>query len=1411
MPLKGNLGDFTLPDLFQLIHFGKKTGTLTMTNGEARGYVCFKNGSIYFATHNWKRLVLGQLLTKSTLVSEDQIEEALDLQKTTRKGQRLGNILVELGYLRRESLEVFVREQIKDAVFHLIRWDKGDFDFDRNLTFPEEDIGLSVSTDDLIEECTRRLNEWRLIEQNLPSLDSVFQMTEAPGRDETEINLNSDEWLVLYQVDGESDVKDIIETSGQSAIITCRALSGLVKASLIVLEKREGPGWRPKYDGTLEEQISQYEEQRLFEAPTTLEPELAVPETPEADLEELAAVEQIVDSGEVGIEPETLVVEEVSESEVVEPAALEQGPSVTEQEGLVEPVATKIPEAGLVTETLTEEVEAEPLLEEAEVVDVPEALEEAVAEIEPEVPAETEAPVEESAALEASMAEALDESMLELVEEEEVQPPAQVEEEAAPPPTHVEDEAISFKDRMAAILKKKEFVAAENIAAEQKPPTVEAGVEEAQSLEIEVDKDITEPQGSNGPEPATGQSLVDYYKSLAMEEASDEERLGAFTETEEKKTIELRKPEEVSPEEASEFEALASKSLIEEEALEDIPLEWAGHLARLRGIRTDKAQKIEPEVLEPEVLEPGILEPAAIEPDLLEAGLSVPEPEVLEEPAASAAEPRVAVEESAEVLEEPAAPEPFIEVGEAVVAETAPPVEEAAELLEIPTEQEVEAETAAEAASAEPVAVDEEGQAEEVIAASAQSAIPEFPLVEERAEAEMPLDEDMEKLLEVTDSRRGISREELLAFDQPTYPHVEVRKPHTVREEAAAGIVEAIEEVDEAEEAESLEFFEEAEVAGAEEPVEEVEMVGTVEVTGETETAQVTEVTEVEEQAAEAEEEEVQVREAPEVMEVAGAAETPKAPAEKKRGVFGRVLKFGKKPAEETPQVELDEPYPVVVPGEEEISAAVELGVTVEELEATVPEAEQAREEIAELEVEEAAAKVEELEATVPEAELEVEEAAAKVEELEEPSKEAVPLLLDMPPVMARMEMEVAARKEQLEAMPPVVLEEEAAEALRIEGLEEAPGEVIPIGGVKASSEVAEELEVVAEEQTTTWAEEILAIPEEEAAVPFEFEAVEALQEEFAGFELHPEVEELEPTTRTPELSAPDLAELAPEWQTHPVVVPETVSLEPAAEIMEALEPELLVPEPAILEEPDILEPAASVEAIQEEAPVVPIESMEPETAEAPTEAEVELTELEVLRKLGEESSREEAAVAALGETTIVEAARAEPFYQSVPPYMTGLEVAPAAPVRIPEPDPPALVRKQEPELAPAASAEAAQRNDRPLPEEDGVFADTMQIGGKRGKGTSLVDLETFELEQELLEFAKGRNQPQKDVTVKQGRGPRAAGEKKDGRPAIPVEANVEDKRKPSIGSTTGAAKGRGKKEVDKKAVRKIIKDLKKM
>ncbi len=233
MALKGSLKDFSLPDLFQLLNFSKKNGTLNLTRGKARGYICFRNGEVFFATTNWKRQALGMKLLSAGIVNKAQVDEVLEMQKTTARGQRLGQLLVRMNYITKEQLEIFVEEQIQDAVFEMLRWTDGGFDFQPGVVFPEEDIGLSISTEELIMEGSRRLDEWNRIEKKIPNLNVIFRMTSMHGRDAAQISLTPEEWMVLTYIDGEKSVRQIVELTGMSTLHTCKILYGLIGSGLL--------------------------------------------------------------------------------------------------------------------------------------------------------------------------------------------------------------------------------------------------------------------------------------------------------------------------------------------------------------------------------------------------------------------------------------------------------------------------------------------------------------------------------------------------------------------------------------------------------------------------------------------------------------------------------------------------------------------------------------------------------------------------------------------------------------------------------------------------------------------------------------------------------------------------------------------------------------------------------------------------------------------------------------------------------------------------------------------------------------------------------------------------------------------------------------------------------------------------
>ncbi len=236
MALEGNLKDFSLADMFRLLASGRKTGVLHLERPDGQGKVCFKEGRVFFATSNWHRESLGKRLVRGGVITAAQLRQALGLQRIQKRemaGRRLGQILVDEGYLEAHVLESFIQEQINDTLFALFRWDEGDLRFDSGDACDDEDIGISVSVENIIMEASRRLELWDRIRQKVPSLDTEFIMAAAPGDKTLDIHLKPREWMLMCHLHGGRTVRELGTLTGFDDFETSKILYGMYSAGLV--------------------------------------------------------------------------------------------------------------------------------------------------------------------------------------------------------------------------------------------------------------------------------------------------------------------------------------------------------------------------------------------------------------------------------------------------------------------------------------------------------------------------------------------------------------------------------------------------------------------------------------------------------------------------------------------------------------------------------------------------------------------------------------------------------------------------------------------------------------------------------------------------------------------------------------------------------------------------------------------------------------------------------------------------------------------------------------------------------------------------------------------------------------------------------------------------------------------------
>ena len=234
--LQGNLREFNLPNVFQLVKMSAKTGALSINREGESGKIFFRNGQIYFATAHPGTMPLGERLVKSGHVTSKQLRAALAEQKKKSSKGRIGAILLEHGYIDRKTLEQSVRDQIEDVTFNFFSWVDGDFTFEADETVTDEDIHVEMNVESVIMEGCRRIDEWELIFNSLGSLERVPRLryndiVEEDGG----VKLAPDQWRVVCWVDGRHDINTVLKECGLDRFNGAKVIYDLFKAGLLTV------------------------------------------------------------------------------------------------------------------------------------------------------------------------------------------------------------------------------------------------------------------------------------------------------------------------------------------------------------------------------------------------------------------------------------------------------------------------------------------------------------------------------------------------------------------------------------------------------------------------------------------------------------------------------------------------------------------------------------------------------------------------------------------------------------------------------------------------------------------------------------------------------------------------------------------------------------------------------------------------------------------------------------------------------------------------------------------------------------------------------------------------------------------------------------------------------------------------
>jgi len=236
MALRGNLRDFTITQLLNLINLARKTGTLVVDGPSEQAYVSFREGKLAYTRVGQDDGSLAAVLHKANKLTVNQYRAIVERAgKITDK--ELGLLLINAGYLSQEEILANLQGYFTESIRRLFTWVEGSFRFEGEMMPPDDRINVRLDLENIIIEGSRQLREWEQLQDEIPSLDMALKFTDRPLKN---VNLSVEEWRVVSFINPKNSMKQIAQTNKMNDVEVRRIVYGLLQAGLVEIIRPEG-------------------------------------------------------------------------------------------------------------------------------------------------------------------------------------------------------------------------------------------------------------------------------------------------------------------------------------------------------------------------------------------------------------------------------------------------------------------------------------------------------------------------------------------------------------------------------------------------------------------------------------------------------------------------------------------------------------------------------------------------------------------------------------------------------------------------------------------------------------------------------------------------------------------------------------------------------------------------------------------------------------------------------------------------------------------------------------------------------------------------------------------------------------------------------------------------------------------
>jgi CheY-like chemotaxis protein len=221
-------GEADVAILIERMYRRRFTGRVSFQLKDAEKEILFDKGRPVFASSNVAHDRMGDQLLREGKITQRQFDSVRSV--VSQSGRRMGEVLIEMGWLKRRELLPVVRRHIEDIVYSLFAWDSGRYAISEGEYAAAERIRISRHPVAMILEGVRRKFDGEALEALLGSPESVIEIIDE-RKLKTVVSvadLSSPERKVIASFDGERSLLDIHRGTSMDLVEVYQLGYGLV-------------------------------------------------------------------------------------------------------------------------------------------------------------------------------------------------------------------------------------------------------------------------------------------------------------------------------------------------------------------------------------------------------------------------------------------------------------------------------------------------------------------------------------------------------------------------------------------------------------------------------------------------------------------------------------------------------------------------------------------------------------------------------------------------------------------------------------------------------------------------------------------------------------------------------------------------------------------------------------------------------------------------------------------------------------------------------------------------------------------------------------------------------------------------------------------------------------------------------